>query len=566
MREGDGVRRRQRRLARACVSSAGWVACLGLGLVAVSCDDDAVSAGGLSCPSGSATYAAETGNGTTFWCKRPDGVAHGPYEERDAEGELLVRGAFADGLADGDWHRFSLDAEHAPVADEGYAAGQPNGHWTTWDENGAPRSEHDWAYGVPCGTWLELEAGVEVTRVERVACDRIDAPEPVVGPPLAVVGNFGWDGQTCPAGAPQTLPGDPTARACMVDGMLDGPWGRWLDASTKVAGGEYTAGVATGTWRTWYPSGSVHEEGTQGAAGREGLWRSWRVDRTLETEATWQDDALDGPATTYWPHGTRESTGSYRGGEKTGTWTRWYPSGIEAEIDTWVVAGTPPVGLREGPYAKSHPQGVHAEAGQYLAGLQSGDWQTWHDNGVKATAGRYEAGLSTGVWQVWERDGLIGLEGPFVTGIAHGEFSIWSWQYGARIKSVGTVLSGVLQGPWHASYVGQAGGGDTGGPAGDVTYFDGVREGTSTTFWETGALASEGPYHRGEVVGRWKFYYENGQLRLDVGFLGLDYDGEYHEYYENGQVKAEGTWENGRKLDDWRYWTEDGRPTTEGGL
>ncbi len=530
---------------------------LGLPLSSASCGTDDVTT--LTCPAAAATFRIEAASGYTLWCKLPDGVASGPYEERDAADGVRVVGAFSDGLADGLWRRFAAAPDYTQIAEEAYADGRPNARWRTWDASGALTSDHRWAYGTPCGTWLELDAGVETSRIDLVDCDAIDEPEPVTGPPLAAIGDFGWDGASCTTGTLVAAPADdPAARFCVVEGTRDGPFGRWDAEGSKASGGQYAGGLATGVWRTWYPGGTVHEEGTYAAGSRAGTWRTWRSDRSLEYEAAWVADQYDGTWTAYWPHGSKHIEGAYRAGAKVGTWQSWYATGIADEVSTWRATAAAARSERDGAYTRNHPNGLHAAEGAFVADLRSGAWQTWHDNGEPANAGSYEEGQAVGLWKTWERDGRIASEGKFVVGIAHGSFTFWGWQYGERIKSIGIVESGQLQGPWHASY-------DPGGPAGDVSYFDGLREGASTTIWKNGATASEGSYHQGELVGRWKFYYDNGQVFIDCGFVDGEYDGEYREFYDNGQAKAEGSYQGGAKQGDWRYWTEDGRPTTEAG-
>ncbi|MBI4817564.1 MAG: hypothetical protein HY791_14985 [Deltaproteobacteria bacterium] len=507
-------------------------------LFLVACADET---SGLDCPVGAAAFR----NADESWCKLSDGVAHGPYEKRDAAQNLLVVGAFDHGLADGVWHRF------APRADEGYAQGRPHGHWTVFDPQGSLSSDHFWAYGEPCGTWRELSADIEMSRHEYGDCDGVAMPPPTRAPPLAAQGDFGWDGESCPSGTTLVTDpdDDPRARFCASGDVKQGPFGRWhVGDGTKAAGGEFSDGVASGLWREWYPSGSVREEGSRIAGARSGPWRTWNSDRSLESEGLFAADLRDGRWTTYWPHGTKRSEGEYRADSKNGPWRTWWQTGIPNESQTWRV------GVREGSFERNYPSGVRAARGEYTADQRTGAWTTWHDNGIESSSGDYVAGLPQGRWETWDRDALRDSDGPFVDGLAHGIWSFWRWQSGERVQATGLVSFGELQGPWSAKH-------DPGGePAGDVTYVNGLREGPATTIWKNGRTSSEGSYLAGEPHGRWKFQYASGQLFLDCGFVRGRLHGAYSEYWENGQLKAQGTYSNGAMSGEFMYWTESGEP------
>ena len=546
------------RAARA--ARAGGLA--GLALFGAACTSSPDEAG-LECPSGATPFRLTSATGTEDWCKLDDGVSHGAYEKRDDSGALLVVGAFDQGLATGDWHRFD-EATHAPLADEGYARALPHGRWVTWDANGEPAFEHTWAYGTPCGTWREFQAGVEVSHADYSACDQVEAPNPPppgesAGPPLAVVGDFGWDGTACEGDrALVSAPADdPTARYCVQAGsqILDGPFGRWDaggEGGAKTAGGEYDDGAPAGTWRGWYPGGTLSEEGAREASGRVGPWRFWRADRSLEHEGAFSGDRRTGAWRSYWPHGTRMAEGRYVEGKKDGGWKTYFPSGIPDGTPTYRQ------GALEGAYTKNHPSGVHAETGAYQDDERAGRWTTWHVNGVEASRGEYTLGLKSGEWKLWDRDGLPEAEGRFAAGRQSGTWSLWRWQSDERVKSTGAVVDGLAHGRWVATH-------DPGGePAGEVTYHRGRREGPSNAIWKNGNTLSEGRYLAGQPQGPWKFYYEDGQLFVDCGFVRGQLQGEYRDYHPDGEPRSEGVYSEGAKVGLWTYWDKSGQMHTEG--
>ncbi len=61
--------------------------------------------------------------------------------------------------------------------------------------------------------------------------------------------------------------------------------------------------------------------------------------------------------------------------------------------------------------------------------------------------------------------------------------------------------------------------------------------------------------------------YPGGAIQAE-GYLkrgllgGYTRHGKWTTYHPNGQPSGEGTYQLGKKLDDWAYWDEEGRPTT----
>ena len=73
---------------------------------------------------------------------------------------------------------------------------------------------------------------------------------------------------------------------------------------------------------------------------------------------------------------------------------------------------------------------------------------------------------------------------------------------------------------------------------------NGKRDGLYTQWYENGQKKWEGTYKDGKIVEEWTFHYD---------------------YYENGQKKEEGTYKkNGKKDGKWTSWHENGKKTIEG--
>ena len=60
---------------------------------------------------------------------------------------------------------------------------------------------------------------------------------------------------------------------------------------------------------------------------------------------------------------------------------------------------------------------------------------------------------------------------------------------------------------------------------------------------------SKGKYLNGKREGVWKFYHDNGNLKLQGGFKNGRRDGLVEEYYKNAELKGSGKYEDGKKIE-----------------
>jgi len=118
-------------------------------------------------------------------------------------------------------------------------------------------------------------------------------------------------------------------------------------------------------------------------------------------------------------------------------------------------------------------------------------------------------------------------------------------------------------------------------------YRNGLRDGLSTEYDETGKVIQEGEFVNGNEDGPWfeltgdnfirgtyrdglrtgmwyNFYLDRSETKTDSlcyfkgGFIEDNPDGKHTFYWENGKVKDEGNYVNGRKEGEWNKYNFDG--------
>ena len=87
-------------------------------------------------------------------------------------------------------------------------------------------------------------------------------------------------------------------------------------------------------------------------------------------------------------------------------------------------------------------------------------------------------------------------------------------------------------------------------------FVDGELDGERSTYWDNGRLASQGAVQKGERVGVWRYWDEEGHLAYEEGFSesGL----ERADYYPSGKRRASGLLRDGAKVGFWELAYEDG--------
>ncbi len=90
-----------------------------------------------------------------------------------------------------------------------------------------------------------------------------------------------------------------------------------------------------------------------------------------------------------------------------------------------------------------------------------------------------------------------------------------------------------------------------------------VLNGSFWQFFENEKVAIKGGYSLGVPKGLWRYYYENGSLRLE-GNLENQQVGDWKYYYENGQLQKMGRLNGQREEGAWTYFYENGTLSKRG--
>ena len=69
----------------------------------------------------------------------------------------------------------------------------------------------------------------------------------------------------------------------------------------------------------------------------------------------------------------------------------------------------------------------------------------------------------------------------------------------------------------------------------------------------------EGRYIEDKPVGKFVWWYSNGQKQLEGEYVDGKQQGKFVWWHENGQKQLEGTYENGVQIGKWIRWSTEGK-------
>ncbi|MDQ3100520.1 MAG: hypothetical protein M3R08_03970, partial [Bacteroidota bacterium] len=220
------------------------------------------------------------------------------------------------------------------------------------------------------------------------------------------------------------------------------------------------------------------------------------------------------------------SLGSYsRQGTKEGLFQEFSPAGeiVSAKIynnDQLLSEGSVNnVGALEGPWTEYFITGEKRAAGEYKQGKKEGDWTFFHRSGKVEQKGKYVNGLPQGKWEWFHENETIHREENYRRGKEDGLSSEYSPD--GIVITQGEYIDGRKEGKW--TY-------ELGDHREEGAYKDDLREGEWIYTYDDGKRNFVGEFVNGERHGKHKWWWPNGQLKMEGRYvMGLE-QGDFIQY------------------------------------
>jgi len=363
-----------------------------------------------------------------------------------------------------------------------------------------------------------------------------------------------------------------------------------------------------GPCKFYYPNGVLSSEGTLRNGKPDGYWKAYHENGKLKSEGNRRNFELDSLWKFYGPEGNLLVEINYSAGKKNGLKTTW--------LDKEIVRENFRQDIKEGytryyyrnekikqeiPFVKGLEQGYGKEYGpdgtiitltEYKRGFivdrlrinrkdgngkKQGRWCTFYDQGSLKTEASYRDGLMNGYYKEYAENGDLIRISKYENDILQPEaeeiqkMDIENEYYpDGKLKMSAMSRKGVPEGirreyspegkiekSWlykNGVVIGEG-----------IILEDGNRNGPWKDYYADGTLKAEGNYDNGKQVGEWKFYHQNGKIE-QTGKFGKTgkLEGTWKWYFDGGQLLREEHYRNGLKDGMSTEYDETGKVVTEG--
>lgn len=89
-------------------------------------------------------------------------------------------------------------------------------------------------------------------------------------------------------------------------------------------------------------------------------------------------------------------------------------------------------------------------------------------------------------------------------------------------------------------------------------YCEGVKNGSSATFYPNGNFAEKIQYKDGKKAGDWIQYFEDGKVKLKGYYTNDEKEGPFKGFYPDGKTSVSGAYKTGHKDGLWTFYGEKG--------
>lgn len=336
--------------------------------------------------------------------------------------------------------------------------------------------------------------------------------------------------------------------------------------------GIMVGGKPDGYWRTFYTSGVLKSEGNRRDNMLDSIWQFYSERGLLTQLITYAKDKRNGMRKSFDEEGRLSQVEFFKEDVRSERIEWYYPS---AQIRELVPMDTLGKGLEHGVgYIYDEDDGRIIEVNTYVNGYLSGRervnrkdkfgqrqgmWRTFHGNMAAHEEGRYRNDKKDGYWREYDESGNLvetvkydnGILIPEPTELAKIDIKR-TFHPNAQVKTVGSYLKGLEEGV-HRFFTKEGNvesskiyrGGKVIGEG--IIDPEGRRQGKWKEFYDTGELRSEGIYKENRREGEWVFYYRDGKEEQRGAYRKGLPDGDWRWLHNNGKLWREEVFYEGRE-------------------
>jgi len=258
-------------------------------------------------------------------------------------------------------------------------------------------------------------------------------------------------------------------------------------------------------------------------SNREGEWKTYKNDGSIYEIEHYKNDKLHGIYEMFF-NGKVRYKWTYKNDQETGRYCSYYED-----------------------------NGKEKNKGRLKNGKQVGLWKSYYNTGKLETRRHYKNGKLEGNWKEYDKNGKLKEIIPYKNGKINGNWK--KYDETGKLKEITPYKNGKINGNWKKY--------DENGVLKENTYiengnFSKLHE---TFYYPNGQIYKTGHTNNGiKKYGVWKWFYEDGKLKEINHYKDGMEDGENKSYYPNGNLKSEGQNKKGERVGWFIFYKEDGKP------
>jgi antitoxin component YwqK of YwqJK toxin-antitoxin module len=336
----------------------------------------------------------------------------------------------------------------------------------------------------------------------------------------------------------------------------------------------------TGYKKFYFPNGNISSEGNLLEGKPDGYWKNYYENGKLKSEGNRFKQQLDGLWKFYHESGKISVAFEYKEGKKNGVKKVYdIESGLVISEEKFVndVRDGLSFYFKEGfkfkevPFVKSKEEGVGKEFdknGTIITiitykngfvnreekinrvdkfGKKQGIWKEFYPDGSVHKEMKYRDDLLDGYYKEFAKDGNLILAQKYIEGVLQ--------------KNVAELVKLDVKNTYHANgRIKTSGTSNKGVPEGITRKYDEEGKITGGELYKEGYLIGEGVTdEKGYKQGKWKEFYNTGQLKGEGEYLNDRRIGEWIYYYQNGKIEQRGSFtKDGKPTGDWKWFYDSG--------
>ncbi len=379
--------------------------------------------------------------------------------------------------------------------------------------------------------------------------------------------------------------GQISSEGMMRNGKPDGYWITYYVTGVKKSEGKRVNFLLDSTWIFYNQLGDTLEKIEYKYGKKNGYDIKYGyIDKGdgivgyIKSKELYVNDKREGEAYYYYPSGKLKEIVPYREGKKEGTGKVFDEKGNIITIKEYhrdnLVERTRinrynRNGNKEGRWITFYPDGKKHTEANYKDGRLEGYYKEYDRVGnltlvlfyrdgklVDLTEGNDTIATPVDIRNKYDEEGNLVESGAYRNGVPigiHRKYNKEGKVIGARIyDNNGKVVAegivtekGEKEGKWKFYY-------ENGQVRAEGRYVRNMRTGTWKFYDRNGRIEQTGSYRNGKPEGTWQWFYEDGTLRREEEYFNGKEDGHYVEYDRDGNMIAEGNYIEGEKDGIWK--------------